>query len=193
MNNPDPANEGKPSPERDEFVTIARVRKPQGRKGEVAAVLFTDFPERFATRKRLFALDNHGERRPMELEEHWFHKGQVVLKFKGVDSITDAEKLVGWEIQVPLTERAVLEEGALYVSELMGCVVYDGGREVGTVKDVQFGAGEAPLLVVKGAKEFLVPLAAEYIEKILPEQKRIEMQLPEGMLTLDAPTRVDEG
>lgn len=193
MNNPDPANEGKPSPERDEFVTIARVRKPQGRKGEVAAVLFTDFPERFATRKRLFALDNHGERRPMELEEHWFHKGQVVLKFKGVDSITDAEKLVGWEIQVPLTERAVLEEGALYVSELMGCVVYDGGREVGTVKDVQFGAGEAPLLVVKGTKEFLVPLAAEYIEKILPEQKRIEMKLPEGMLTLDAPTRVDEG
>lgn len=193
MNNPDPANEDKPSPEQDEFVTIAKVRKPQGRKGEVAAVLFTDFPERFATRKRLFALDNHGERRPMELEEHWFHKGQVVLKFKGVDSITDAEKLVGWEIQVPLTERAVLEEGALYVSELMGCVVYDGGREVGTVKDVQFGAGEAPLLVVKGAKEFLVPLAAEYIEKILPEQKRIEMKLPEGMLTLDAPTRVDEG
>lgn len=193
MNNPDPANEGKPSPERDEFVTIARVKKPQGRKGEVAAVLFTDFPERFATRKRLFALDNHGERRPMELEEHWFHKGQVVLKFKGVDSITDAEKLAGWEIQVPLTERAVLEEGALYVSELMGCVVYDGSREVGTVKDVQFGAGEAPLLVVKGAKEFLVPLAAEYIEKILPEQKRIDMKLPEGMLTLDAPTRVDEG
>ena len=192
MNNPDPANEGKPSPEQDEFVTIAKVRKPQGRKGEVAAVLFTDFPERFATRKRLFALDNHGERRRMELEEHWFHKGQVVLKFKGVDSISDAEKLAGWEIQVPLTERAVLEEGALYVSELMGCVVYDGGREVGTVKDVQFGAGEAPLLVVKGAKEFLVPLAAEYIKKILPEQKRIEMKLPAGMLELDAPVRAEE-
>ena len=185
MNNPGPANEGKPSPAQDEFVTIARVRKPQGRKGEVAAVLFTDFPERFATRKRLFALDKDGERRPLELEEHWFHKGQVVLKFKGVDSITDAEKLAGWEIQVPLKERAVLEEGALYVSELIGCLVYDRGKEIGAVRDVQFGAGEAPLLVIQGAKEFLAPLAAEYIEKILTEQKRIEMKLPDGLLELD--------
>lgn len=185
MNNPGRANEGKRSPAEDEFVTIARVRKPQGRKGEIAAVLFTDFPERFASRKHLFGLDAHGERHQMELEQHWFHKGQVVLKFKGVDSITDAEKLAGWEIQVPFGERAELEEGAVYVSDLIGCVVYDAGREVGKVQNVQFGAGEAPLLVVKGTKEHLVPLAAEYIEKMLPDQKRIEMNLPDGMLELD--------
>jgi len=192
LNNPDPAHSGKRPPEQDEFVTIAKVSKPQGRKGEVAAVLFTDFPERFATRKRLFALDKQGKRREIELEEHWFHKGQVVLKFKGVDSISDAEMLAGWEIQVPLSDRAELEEGAVYVSDLVGCTVYDGSREVGAVQDVQFGAGEAPLLVVQGLKEYLIPFAVEYIEKVLPGQKRIEMKLPGGMLELDAPVRAEE-
>jgi 16S rRNA processing protein RimM len=76
------------SPAEDDFVTIAKVIKPQGRRGEVAAALFTDFPERFASRRHLLALnskDRQGQRRALELEQYWFHKGQVVLKFKGVD------------------------------------------------------------------------------------------------------------
>src|SRR5512136_689675 len=88
----------------DEFVTVAKVTKTQGRKGEVAAALMTDFPERFATRKRLLALesDARGERRrELELEDYWLHKGGVVLKFVGVDSISQAETLVGCEIQIP--------------------------------------------------------------------------------------------
>ena len=175
-----------------EFVTIAKVIKPQGRKGEVAAVLFTDFPERFESRKRLFALDKQGQRRKIELEQHWFHKGQVVLKFAGVDSISQAEELAGWEIQVPLTERVVLEQGSVYASDLIGCTVFDRDRQIGTVKDVQFGAGEAPLMMVEGVKEYLVPLAGEYVEEILLDLKRLQMRLPEGMLELDAPLTAEE-
>jgi len=84
-----------------EFITIARVVKTQGRNGEVAAELHTDFPEKFAERKKLFALDADGKRRELRLESHWLHKAYVVLKFSGVDSIDDAETLVGCEIQVP--------------------------------------------------------------------------------------------
>jgi 16S rRNA processing protein RimM len=186
------AIEDKPPAAREDFVTIAKVIKPQGRIGEVAAALFTDFPERFASRKRLLLLDQQGQRREVELEEYWFHKGQVVLKFKGVDSITEAERLAGCEIQVPRSERAVLEEGTLYVSDLVGCAVYNTGLQVGTVQEVQFSAGEAPLLVVKGAKEHLIPFAAEYIEKILLPDRRVEMKLPEGMLELDAPLSAEE-
>src|SRR5438309_9693246 len=97
--------------EEAEFVTIARVAKTQGRHGEVAATLLTDFPELFETRRKLFALADNGrakqsggaepDRRQLELDEHWFHKGMVVLKFAGVDSISDAETLVGSEIQIP--------------------------------------------------------------------------------------------
>jgi 16S rRNA processing protein RimM len=181
-----------PAPQ-TEFVTIAKVIKPQGRRGEVAAALLTSFPERFAARERLYALSADGkQRRELRLEDHWFHKGQVVLKFAGVDEISQAEELVGSEIQVPREERAALEEGSVYVSDLVGCAVFDAGREIGTVHDVQFGSGEAPLLVIKGAREYLVPLAAAYIEKMSPAEKRLEMKLPEGMLELDAPLSQEE-
>jgi 16S rRNA processing protein RimM len=195
----------------DAFITIARVARTQGRKGEVAAALLTDFPERFQTRRRLFALCRSGaeraeaglaaerrelelpaQRRELHLEDHWFHKGMVVLKFAGVDSISDAETLLGCEIQVPRSERAELDEEEFYVSDLAGCMVTDSGREIGRVKDVQFGAGEAPLLVIAGEKELLVPFAAAYIEKIDLERKQLSMKLPEGMLELDAPLNREE-
>jgi 16S rRNA processing protein RimM len=186
--------------EEAEFVTIARVAKTQGRHGEVAATLLTDFPELFETRRKLFALGGSAKqsgtaeptRRKLELDEHWFHKGMVVLKFAGVDSISDAETLVGSEIQVPRSERAALGSDEFYVSDLIGCTVTDSGREIGRIKDVQFGSGEAPLLVIQGEKEYLVPFAAAFIEKIALEQKRLEMKLPEGLLELDAPLNQEE-
>ncbi len=188
--------------EEAEFVTIARVAKTQGRHGEVAATLLTDFPELFETRRKLFALGESGKgdqggaaqpnRRKLELDEHWFHKGMVVLKFAGVDSISDAETLVGSEIQIPRSERAALGNDEFYVSDLIGCTVSDSSREIGRINDVQFGSGEAPLLVIEGEKEYLVPFAAAYIEKIALEQKRLEMKLPAGMLELDAPLSQEE-
>lgn len=174
------------------FVTIARVARTQGRLGEVAAALLTDFPERFAVRKRLLALGAKGTRRELLLEDHWFHKGQVVLKFAGVDSISQAEELIGCEIQVPESERAELEADTFYVSDLTGCTVDDSGREIGKIEDVQFGSGEAPLLVVRGAKEYLVPFASEYLVELDLKGRRISMKLPPGMLELDAPLSQEE-
>ena len=175
-----------------DFITIARVVKTQGRHGEVAAELHTDFPEKFAERKRLFALDASGSRRELQLEEHWLHKSYVVLKFAGVESISEAEALVGCEIQVPREQRVELDAGA-YVSDLIGCEVFDQGRAIGSVKDVQFGAGEAPLLVVnEGSKEILIPFAQEFIVRIDVQGKRIEMKLPVGMLQIDAPLSEEE-
>ena len=182
-----------------EFVTIAKVTKTQGRIGEVGAALLTDFPERFTTRKRLFALGPQGRRREFNLEDYWFHKEQVVLKFAGVDSITQAEELIGWEIQVPVSERVALKDGdgSVYVSDLAGCVVLNDGSEIGKVEDVQFGSGEAPLLVVRsdasrGQKEFLVPFASEFVESVELEQKKLFMKLPSGLLDLDAPLTEEE-
>lgn len=175
-----------------EFVTLARVVKTQGRKGEVAAELHTDFPEKFAERKRLFALQKDGARRELKLEDHWPHKGGIVLKFEGVESINDAEALVGCELQIPKAERAELEAGAAYISDLVGVKVFDRGREVGSIRDVQFGSGEAPTLVVQGTREFLVPYAEAFIRRLDVPGKRLEMELPEGLLELDAPLSAQE-
>jgi 16S rRNA processing protein RimM len=166
--------------------------KTQGRRGELAADLLTDFPELFAERKRVFALDANGNRRELRTEDFWPHKGRLVLKFAGVDSISDAEALLGCEVQIPASERAQLEPGEFYISDLKGSVVVvlepAGDREIGSVADVTFGAGEAPLLVVReGKKEYLIPFVERYVSSLDLGAKRITMSLPEGMLELDAP------
>ena len=171
------------------FVTIARVAKVQGRVGEVAVELHTDFPERFEQRRRLYAWQKSGERRELQLEDYWPHKGGMVLKFAGVDSIEEAERLLGAEIQIPAAERAELEAGAVYVSELLGCTVESGGCAIGSVVDVNFGAGTAPLLIVKdsGGREQMIPFVESFLRKLDTAGKKIEMELPDGMLELDAP------
>ncbi len=178
------------------FVTVARVLKTQGRAGEVLAELFTDFPERFAERKRLYLLPEDGERRVLELENHWFHKGGVVLKFAGIKSIGEAEHLLRAEVQVPWEERTQLEEGATYVSDLLGCEVFEMSgqiaRALGTVCGVDFSAGEAPLLEVKGEQEYLVPYVESFLRKLDLAGKRIEIVLPDGMLDLNAALTQEE-
>lgn len=172
-----------------EFITLAWVRKVQGRVGEVLTELHTDFPERFAERRQLYLWREGQERQLLQLEDFWPHKGGMVLKFAGIDTIEQAETLLNAEIQIPATERAPLEDGAVYISELMGCQVFDRQREVGQIADIQFGTGTAPLLIVRDAsqKEFMIPFAESFIEKLDLEAKRLEMRLPEGLLELDAP------
>jgi hypothetical protein len=108
------------------------VVKTQGRRGEVTSEILSDVPDRFAIGMRLLALprDSNQNRRELEVEELWPHKGLLVLKFAGVDSISDAEALVGSELQVPRTQRAALEEGWKFVSDLVGCAVLDQGCTV---------------------------------------------------------------
>ncbi len=141
---------------------------------------------------RVLALSDDGERRELKIEELWPHKGLLILKFSGVDSMNDAESIVGCELQVPQEERAQLEPGWTYVSDLVGCVVFDGNREIGKVADIRFGAGEAPLLVVNSDKEYEIPFAQAFLKGVDLGQKRIVMQLPEGLLELDAPLSAEE-
>src|SRR6266403_400204 len=177
-----------------EWITLAVVIKTQGRRGEVAVELHTDVPDRFRQDMRLWALAKDGQRLEVTVEDLWSHKSLLVLKFQGVETISDAEPLVGAELQLPSSERAVLEPGWTYLSDLVGCKVFDGEREVGPIEDVTFGAGEAPLLVVKsGAKlPYEIPFAQEYLEKVDLERKQIRMRLPEGLLDVNAPLKRGE-
>lgn len=178
-----------------EFITLARVVKTQGRHGEVAAEVHTDVPDRFAAGMKLLALAGaEAARRELEIESLWPHKGLLVLKFRGVDSMSDAATLIGSELQVPQAERAQLDEGWNYISDLVGCALFDHGREIGRIEDVQFGAGEAPLLMVAAQeyKKFDVPFAEAYLERVDVERKQVRMNLPEGMLEINAPMTEEE-
>lgn len=167
--------------------------KTQGRHGEVAAEIHSDVPDRFQKGMKLWALAENGSRRDFKVEDFWPHKEWLVFKLDGIDSISDAETLIGCELQVPREQRAQLEAGWSYVSELVGCTVYDAGHEIGKVEDVRFGAGEAPLLVVKsGEVEYEIPFAEAYLKRVALQEKRIEMALPEGILEVNAPLSAEE-
>jgi 16S rRNA processing protein RimM len=199
------------SPESNDFITLARIVKTQGRRGEVAAEVHSDVPDRFAPGMKLFALGDsemrrEDVRRELEIEDLWPHKGLLVVKFSGIDSISDAEKLVGAELQVPRGQRSQLEAGWTYGSDLVGCKLLDHAREIGCIADVQFGAGEAPLLVVTPAelpgqecprhvgaeKNFEIPFAEAYLESVDLRRREVRMNLPEGMLQINAPMTDEE-
>jgi 16S rRNA processing protein RimM len=187
----------------EQWVWLARVRHPQGRKGEVFADLLTDFPDKFAERRRLWLLTegaSHAASRPapapreVELVGDWLHKGGIVLHFAGIDSISDAETLNGLIVAVPRSERVTLGEDEVYIGDLIGCVLIDVAGAapvtVGEIEDVDRTAGPVALLVVRGAAgEVLVPFARSYLRTVDLEAKRVEMALPEGLLGLNGPEK----
>jgi len=139
---------------------LAKIRRPQGRKGEVLAAILTDFPEKFQDRKQLWLLSEAGgareSARPVELAHAWLHKGSgsqdIVLHFVGVNSISEAEALAGLVVAIPREERAALGEDEYYAGDLMGCTLIDVAcqpeRTVGLIEDVDRESGPVPLLIV---------------------------------------------
>jgi 16S rRNA processing protein RimM len=187
--------------EQQSWAWLARIRRPQGRKGEVFADILTDFPEKFAQRRRLWLVadpDSVGLKtasapRQVELAAHWLHKGGIVLHFVESNSISDAETLAGLMVAIPSSERAQLADDEVYVGDLVGCTLVDvaanGAVAVGQIEDVDRTAGPVALLVVHGAgsdEEILIPFAKSFLRSIDLAGKRVEMALPEGLVELNA-------
>ena len=194
--------------EQEEFVTVARILRARGNKGEVAAELLTDFPERLPEIKEMFLRAENGARRAVVLHEFWVnrnHAGFGVFHFAGVNSIDDAEKLRGLDVQIPFKQRAVLPSGKYFVTDLIGCAVFELPRAaaalasspcslseapalLGKVRDVYFpGEGQpgTPLLALDTSKgELLVPLAEDICTAIDVSARRIEVRMPEGLRDL---------
>ena len=168
-----------------ELVTVARVAKPRGVRGEVACDLLTDFPERFDWLEELVAVFPDGGRRRLRLEGHWLHGDRLVLKLAGFDSPEASAALAGCLLAVPESEAVELEEGEFYDWQLEGCRVETvEGVDVGTVREVLHTGGEAPVLVILDGdgRENLVPLAESICVEIDVDAKLIRVDAPEGLL-----------
>lgn len=170
----------------DDLIFVARVVKTRGIRGEVAADLLTDFPERFEGLETLIAIAPDGSRRSLAIEEYWFHGDRVVLKFPGYDSIDAAKELVGLALAVPADERIELPKDQFYEWELIGCRVETTEEKiVGHVKGIMRTGGVEILVVSDDAgREFLVPMASDICVKVDVEQKFIQIDPPAGLLEL---------
>jgi 16S rRNA processing protein RimM len=196
-------------PSEQQFVTVARILRARGNKGEVAAELLTDFPTRLHEQKEVFLSANSGAPQKVTLQSFWVdrnHPGQCVFHFAGVSSINDAEKLRGCNVQLPWEQRAELPSGSYFVTDLIGCSVFEvptatplvssspcslaeSPAFLGRARDVYFpGEGQqgTPLLALDTPQgELLIPLAEDICQKIDLHARRIEVLLPEGLRNLD--------
>ncbi len=171
------------------YLAIARILRPQGRKGEVAAEILTDFPERFQALRTIYLEAPGAAPKPAHLEKSWPHKGQIVLKLEGIDSIDSASTLRGTEVLIPWEERTPLPPDRYYLSDLVGCkvVMEREGQEIGTVVEVE-PTGGVDLLHVRrpdGKSEVLIPLAQEICKKIDTATRTIVIDPPEDLLNLN--------
>jgi 16S rRNA processing protein RimM len=183
-------------PETNERLTLARVVRPRGIRGEVAATILTDFPERLTKLREVWLWDGRSEPRRAEIllcRLSTSRGGHAIIHFAGVDSIEGAEKLRGLEVQVPLSSRTPLPASSYYISDLVGCEVWERGVKLGevrlgVVKNVQ-QVGTPVLEIDTPDGELLVPLAQEICTKIDTAARRIEVTLPEGLRDLNLPSR----
>lgn len=193
------------------WVALARILRARGNKGEVASELLTDFPERLTKIREVYLGDSAGreEPRPLGVRSFWIdqnHRGQAVFHFEGCASISEAEKFRGFDVLLPMEQRVTLPVGQYFVSDLIGCSVFEtrpGASQVssspcslaeapsllGVVSDVQ-STGETvfgtPLLAVDTHDgELLIPLAEDICTHIDTIARRIDVVLPDGLRSLN--------
>ena len=166
-----------------QWVAVAVLGKTRGNRGELTAIPLGGKPERFESLDEVFLF---GSGMRYEVESTWFHQGTLIFKFRGIDTISDAEPLTGAEVRVPLSQRTPLAAGEFYQDDLIGCQVIDRatGQALGSVSGWQDGGG-AGLLVVNG--DLLIPFARSICLLIDPAARRIEVDLPAGLKDLNRP------
>ena len=168
----------------DDLVAVAKILRPRGLRGESVAEVLTDFPERFEDLENVTAVLPGGERRDLKLENAWFQKERVVLKFQGLDTVEDAERLREAEICISESEAVELEEGEFFDWQLEGCeTVTTEGEPIGKVREV-LRTGGTEVLVIDHAdgREVLIPFAESICIKVDVDGKRITVDPPEGLL-----------
>ena len=171
-------------------LVVAKIVRPRGNKGEVAAENLVGGLEPFAEGRELDVFLPDQTHLELQVERAWEHKGRLILKFEGIGSIGDAERLRFAEVRVAKADLPELPEGEYYFDDLVGCTLVDEdtGEVLGSIAEVYDPPSGTLLLSVidKDRKEMLVPFVDEICRDVDIEAKRIVVRLPEGMDELKA-------
>ncbi len=157
-------------------VAVAVLRRTRGIRGEIAATPLSDHPDRYGLLKTVYV----GER-TLTVQRTWWHGGDIVFQFEGIDSIEAAKPLTGLDVEIPESERVPLPPGEYYPDQLTGFEVFDGTNVVGVItgwEDIGFQT-----LMRAGEMEFPYRM----IRHVDLDAKRLEVELPEGLEDLNRP------
>jgi 16S rRNA processing protein RimM len=171
----------------DDMVVVGRIARAHGHRGQVIVDPATDFPEERFAEGAVFHTMHDQQPGTVTIETMRMHQGRPVLTLRGIDTMNAAQALAGLDLRVPESALASLPEGTYYEHDLIGCtLVTIDGREVGTVRTVEGGAGTIRLIAGAGREEIQVPLVHEICVAIDIAQKRILIDPPEGLLDVNA-------
>ena len=151
---------------------MGRVVGAFGVNGWVKVKAFTESAATLGTFPRWLLQSREGWRE-VALEDFAVHSKGPVAKLAGCDDRDSADALRGSEVAVPRDALGEAEEGSLYWVDLVGLEVVDeSGTKLGEVEGL-FETGETSVLIVKGAKERLIPFIADYVKAVDREARRI--------------------
>jgi 16S rRNA processing protein RimM len=164
-------------------IALGIIRKAHGIRGEASVEAWSDSPERFTEVGSVTLVSpDESETRAIAIESVRIHAGRALVKFSGIDTPEDVQRLQNWTVEIPETEARKLDADEYFLHDLVGLTLIDTeGRERGRVVEVEETSGGL-LLVVDGPKRrFDVPFASEICTKVDLESKTIAVNLPEGI------------
>lgn len=161
---------------------IGQIVNTFGIKGFVKVNPFVDDVLRFDDLEKVY-LKRNKELKEMEVEEVKYHKNMVLIKFKGIDRVEDAELLRNSYLEVDRENAIELEDGEYFIADLLGIDVYtEEGETLGKLEDI-FNTGSNDIYVVKAedGKQLLLPAISEVIKEINLKENKIVVHLLEGL------------
>jgi len=168
-------------------VTVGRVIRPHGLRGELVVAVLTDVPGRFAPGNTLLmAREEGGPAEPVVVDFERPQKGGVVVRFAGVEDRDRAEELRGRWLEVERSQVPPAPPGVYYHYELLGCRCAEGGRDLGAVVDLVEDGGGLLLIVADGERRVPVPFVASFLREVDVAAGRIELELPPGLIDVCA-------
>ena len=165
-----------------EYITIGQILAPWGVRGKIRVAVTTDFPRRFTPGARVYI-----NRQPMTIDSAQWHKGRVIIKLSGIDSVAAAQKLRGQAIEIPRSQLAVLPEGEYYLFQIIGLEVWTtSGELLGSVTEIDTSPGNDSYLVRGDRGEILIPAIEDVIKSIDLRKRRMVIEPVEGLLSLNS-------
>jgi len=167
-----------------EFLEIGQIVNTFGIKGMVKIKPFTDDIKRFDRLKKVY-IETGKTKKEYEVEEVKYHKDMVLIKFKGIDKVEDAEMLRNSYLKVARKDEPELEEGTYYIADLIGLNVYsDDGNLLGKVDDIFNNGGKCDIYAVKDktGKQILLPAISDVIKEINLNDGKIVVHLIKGLI-----------
>ena len=164
---------------------VGKIVNTHSLKGEVKVISSTDFEEeRFKKGSKLLITRGNQLIREVIVESYRNHKNFLLVKFEGIDSVEEAEKLKNLQIKIDSDEVGELEENEFYFHEIIGCQVFDeNDRNLGEIINI-LTPGANDVWVIKGeeGKEILIPYIEDVVKQIDIINKKVNIEVMEGLI-----------